>query len=343
MPRIDEHTQVRQRLGSLTGPEPPQDPDELVPGPPHAGHWDDDALDPPERPAAREGAYGQGAGSPAWVGEPGGGMAAWHERLVPQRVRGTRWDPGHRGALVLAGVGLTVVLVAGVVSLRERPVAQAVPSIAAVRTEALSTAEPGQLTAAPGSANPEGGAPSTVAAPPGSRDPSGGPTGINGHPAASELVVSVIGMVERGGLLRFPAGARVADALTAASPRADADLSGLNLAQHLADGDQIVIGKTGPRPDVSQVGSTIVGAAPPSPTGAAASGTSQPSGVAKKVDLNTATEADLEALPGVGPVTARAILGWRTQHGRFTSIDQLADIDGIGPARLAKLRVLVTI
>ncbi|UFT00318.1 ComEA family DNA-binding protein [Nocardia huaxiensis] len=62
-----------------------------------------------------------------------------------------------------------------------------------------------------------------------------------------------------------------------------------------------------------------------------------------RVNLNTATEPELDALPGVGPVTARAILTWRTQHGRFTSIDQLAEVDGIGPSRLARLRNSVTI
>lgn len=338
MSRIDEHTQVRQRLGALGGPEPPDEADEFVPGPSHAGRWDEESLDSPG--GSRDEVRAESR-APVWASESSGGMSLWHERLVPERFRGSRWDPGHRGALVLAGVGLTAVLVAGAVSLRDKPVAQAVPPISAVRTEALTTSEPGQPM-------PDGGsspsATQTVAAPPGGKNPSGAPTAINGHLATGELVVSVIGMVEHGGLLRFPAGARVADALTAASPRTDADLSGLNLAQHLSDGDQIVIGKSGPRPGASQVGSTIVGAAPQAPTGTAApSGTPRPSGTAKKVDLNTATEADLEGLPGVGPITARAILSWRTQHGRFTSIDQLADIDGIGPSRLAKLRVLVTI
>ncbi|MFI6867419.1 helix-hairpin-helix domain-containing protein [Nocardia sp. NPDC050406] len=400
MSRNDEHTQVRQRLGALGGPEPP-DPDAFAPGRPRSGRWDEDSLDDLDDAAD----FDDGRPNPpsrAWSAEPNG---VWHERLVPERLRGTRWDPGHRGVLMLAGVGVTAVLVAGVVSLRDKPIAQPVPPVAAVRTEVVTTTEAGQVGAgdprsgvapgqvgagaghpgaapgqvdagaghpgaAPGQAGagagqPGAGAGAGRAAPSGSSGPAGAapsgspsagggmgsvPTGINGHAASGELVVSVVGMVDHGGLLRFPTGARVADALTAASPQAEADLSGLNLAQHLSDGDQIVIGKSGGRPGTPQVGSTIVGAAPQSPNTPAPTGSAPPSGTpagppgpAKKVDLNAATEAELDALPGVGPVTAKAIVAWRTQHGRFTSIDQLADIDGIGPSRLAKLRGLVTI
>lgn len=61
------------------------------------------------------------------------------------------------------------------------------------------------------------------------------------------------------------------------------------------------------------------------------------------MDLNAATEADLDALPGVGPVTAKAIVAWRETNGRFTDVEQLAEVDGIGPTRLARLRALVTV
>jgi competence protein ComEA len=79
----------------------------------------------------------------------------------------------------------------------------------------------------------------------------------------------------------------------------------------------------------------------PGPAGPV-SGTARPKAGAV-LDLNTATVEQLDALPGVGPVTAAAIVAWRQANGKFTSVDQLADVDGIGPARLDKLRPLVRV
>jgi competence protein ComEA len=95
--------------------------------------------------------------------------------------------------------------------------------------------------------------------------------------------------------------------------------------------------------------SAVVGAegAAPAPGPSAGPGSPPPASSAAeaggRVNLNTATETELDALPGVGPVTAKAILDWRERNGRFTSVDQLAEVDGIGPARLARLRDLVTV
>ncbi|WP_067568807.1 ComEA family DNA-binding protein [Nocardia acidivorans] len=312
-----------------------------------------------------------GSSTPAWLSEPCGPVSLWHERLVPERFRGTRWDPGPRGALVLAAVAAVAVVLAALVSFRERPVVQPVPPITVGETAMPGAATaPGENAAAavPGAA-PNGSAPksggSTVstgraaapAVPPGAApgpqapvavpNPSAGsPNDVNGHPASTgELVVSVIGLVEHGGLRRFPSGARVADALKAATPRPEADLSGLNLAQHLCDGDQLVIGRTGPRPanQQVQVGSKVISATGTPSTAGTSTAPSRTTGPTAKVNLNTATEAQLDTLPGVGPITARAILTWRTQHGRFTSIDQLSEIEGIGPSRLNRLRTAVTI
>lgn len=140
----------------------------------------------------------------------------------------------------------------------------------------------------------------------------------------TELVVSVVGKVVNGGLVRLPPGSRVADAIAAAGGATDgADLLSINMAQRVADGDQILLGGEG------------LPAAPPPTAGA-------PKSPGAKVNLNNATEAELDGLPGVGPVTATAIVAWRTANGRFTDVAQLGEVDGIGPARLAKLRELVT-
>ncbi|GAB4584150.1 helix-hairpin-helix domain-containing protein [Nocardia sp. IFM 10818] len=287
MPRIDERTRARRRLDDLTDPKRAYGPREFTPSPPHPPRWDDESVD----------------------------QATWHERLVPDRFRGTRWDPGPRGAVILAVIAALAILLTAIVSLREKPVVHAVPPIAPAGAT-TSTAQ------APGAAPP-------------STTPDARPS------ATGEVVVSVVGLVEFGGLRRFPPGARVADAVKAAVPHPEADLSGLNLAQQLCDGDQIVIGKTDPRPQ--QVGSTVVNAALAAPA-QKPPGTPRPSGSpATKVNLNTATESDLEALPGVGPVTARAIVAWRTKNGKFTAIEQLTEIEGIGPARLTRLREVVTI
>ncbi|WP_157555276.1 ComEA family DNA-binding protein [Nocardia crassostreae] len=314
MPRIDERTRVRRRLDDLTDPARAYGPREFTPGPDHPPRWDEDSAD---GPAVRRVPEPSESTTPTWLSEPHARTSSWHERWVPDRFRGSRWDPGPRGAVVLAVVAALAVVLAGIVALREKPVVHAVPPIA----PAAATTSAPDLPARP-------------------RDASA--LTPDGHPAATgEVVVSVVGMVEFGGLRRFPPGARVADAVRAAVPHPDADLSGLNLAQQLSDGDQIVVGKSGPRPQ--QIGSTVVNAAD-SPATPPISGRPRPSGIpAAKVNLNTATEADLDTLPGVGPITARAILAWRTQHGKFTAIEQLTEIEGIGPARLARLREVVTI
>ena len=169
-------------------------------------------------------------------------------------------------------------------------------------------------------------------------EPTGTPSaGPPSPPSPTEIVVSVVGMVSRPGLVRLRAGARVADALDGAGGAgAGADLLSLNLAQVVHDGDQILVGRSGG----DQVRSAVVtsGDRPTTEPGG-----SLPTGGGRQVDLNSATEAQLDELPGVGPVTAQAIIAWRSAHGRFSSVDQLAEVDGIGPSRLAKLRPLVTV
>jgi competence protein ComEA len=145
---------------------------------------------------------------------------------------------------------------------------------------------------------------------------------------SSTVVVSVVGSVVRPGLVTLPSGARVADAVQAAGGLVPpADQASVNLAAPVTDGQQIVVGAPG-APD-----------APAAPAGAASGSAAVPGG---KLNLNTATAAELDALPGVGPVLAQRIVDHRDQ-GPFTSVDQLDDVPGIGPARAAELAKLVTV
>lgn len=148
--------------------------------------------------------------------------------------------------------------------------------------------------------------------------------------ATGTVTVDVEGKVRRPGIAVLPTGSRVIDAIHAAggAPRRR-DLGGLNLAAVLSDGQQIVVGP----PHAGSVADGSTGVMP----------SSGASGPAAPVDLNTATADQLDALPGVGPVTAQAIIEWREQNGSFTSVDELLSVNGIGPATLAKIAPFVTV
>ena len=142
--------------------------------------------------------------------------------------------------------------------------------------------------------------------------------------AVPKIVVHVLGAVQHPGLVRLPQNARVQDAIDAAGGLTNrADPGELNLAQPLSDGQQVVIGnRTDPAGEVRDETGSGQG------SGAAATGT---------LDLNHASQPQLEELPGVGPVTAQAILAWRQQHGRFSRIEELQEVDGIGPKTYAEI------
>ncbi len=168
---------------------------------------------------------------------------------------------------------------------------------------------------------------------------SGSPTPGPAPPNADgPVVVSVVGLVHEPGLVTLAPGARIADALTAAGGALDgADLIGLNMARRVTDGEQVIVGIVAAPGQPAAMGSSVStgpAAAPPDAPPTAGKAAS-PGGL---VDLNAATVEELDTLPGVGPVTAAAIIAWRDANGRFTSVDQLGDVDGIGPARLEKLR-----
>lgn len=151
---------------------------------------------------------------------------------------------------------------------------------------------------------------------------------LSASPSAVELVtVHVAGLVRLPGVYQVPKGSRVQTVIEAAGgPIEGADVHSLNLAAELADGQKIYV----PR----------VGESVPATSGADAG-----SGFAlgQKVNLNTATEQQLDTLPGVGPTTAERIIAFRTQKGRFTSVRQLLEVEGIGPKKYEALKDLVTV
>ncbi|WP_343601513.1 ComEA family DNA-binding protein [Mycobacterium sp.] len=245
------------------------------------------------------------------AGDPDGDPNSLLPRWLPDApARDGGWlakvraDPGRAGAVALAGIALIAVLVTVFTLVRGQPAPVVSAKLPPVQT--ASSASPG---------------PSPSAAP--------------GQP----VVVSVVGLVRNPGLVTLAPGARIADALTAAGGTLNgADTIGLNMARPLGDGEQIVVGVAPPRGQPTVLGSSVT-------SGGASAATPGPVGPAHReaIDLNRATAQQLDALPGVGPVTAAAIVAWRDAHGKFTSVDQLAEVDGIGPARLDKLRPLVRV
>jgi competence protein ComEA len=229
---------------------------------------------------------------------------------------------------LLTAVAAVAALVAAVGVWRDRP--QPVP------VQAVSLAQVGDATgSAEGTVLPTRRATSPPRAASGGATTGSAPATTAATSSAEVLVVSVTGAVRHPGLIRLPAGSRVADAITRAGgvTRA-ADLTGVNLAARLTDGTSVVVS------DSSTGGSSSVSGSRAGAAGLTSGTASRPPG---KVDLNTADAATLDALPGVGPVTAAAIVAWREKNGRYTSVEQLQEIQGIGPAKYAALAGLVTV
>lgn len=237
-----------------------------------------------------------------------------------------------RAVVVLAllgalGLGLGVLHV-----WRAQPVGEAAPP-----PEVLASGEP-----VPGSVTPDTpNTPGTPGTPP-EVAPSPAPQAGDGSSTPTVVVVHMAGQVQQPGIVSVPAGSRVADAVAAAgglSPAADA--LRLNLARPVTDGEQVLVLAEGEQAPAGWVGAgSEVLAAPATPapgggTGGEAAATGGP------VDLNSATLADLETLPGVGPVLAQRILDWREANGRFSSIEELREVGGIGEKRFGELATRV--
>ncbi|MEU9509796.1 helix-hairpin-helix domain-containing protein [Micromonospora sp. NPDC048170] len=337
----DEETAVRERLRRLVAGPPPSTAPQA-----HPARSVDQSGVPADHPGLSAGHPGRSAGRVGWAGDGPGwadragwpadhpgpaaseptvsmpaltsapsvdGAAALSEREPPDQVPGTdaggalsrlpgpgAFDPGRRGVRALAVVAVLVVLGAGFWAWRSRPQAEPVRPVA--------------------SAEASGAAATGLA------EPAATPAG--------ELVVAVAGKVRRPGLVRVPAGARVADAVEAAGgalPGVDVAL--LNPARKVTDGELILVGVAAPPGAALPPGAAAGGA----PGGGAAPG------AGGRLNLNTATLAQLDALPGVGPVLAQRILAHRDQHGGFRSVGDLRQVDGIGDARYEQLKDLVTV
>ncbi|MBT0994726.1 ComEA family DNA-binding protein [Cellulomonas sp. DKR-3] len=241
-----------------------------------------------------------------------------------------RWRVAPR---TVAAAALALVLVAGGVALRasvSRPGEPVELPVAGTGAGAAPGAVPG------GAPDGASGAAPAVSAP--ASDAAADPTDASGpasSPGAAELVVvDVTGAVRRPGVVTLPRGARVVDAVEAAGgATSEADLSRLNLARVLVDGEQVVV-TTPDDPLPAPPGAEDPGAGDGGTGGTGADG--------GLVDLNTADEAALDTLPGIGPVLAARIVEHRTTQP-FAQVDDLEDVPGIGPALLAELRPLVTV
>jgi competence protein ComEA len=227
--------------------------------------------------------------------------------------------------LAVVAVGLLVRAVTTVPPPDVAPVAAAAPA------EPTGGGAPGERGPQGASASPEAGTATgtgagsgAAAAQEGAADPS------------APVVVHVVGQVAAPGLVRVPAGSRVADAVDAAGGlTAEADQGAVNLARAVVDGEQLVV----PRPGEVALAAPAPGAGPvvgPAPAPGAP-------GPGAPVRLSTATPAELDALPGIGPVLAARIVEWREANGGFRDVEELAEVSGIGDAVLEDLRPLVVV
>ncbi len=161
-------------------------------------------------------------------------------------------------------------------------------------------------------------------------------TGAKGQ--AATIAVHVAGAVNHPGVVELKAGARVIDAVEAVGGAlADGDLDRLNLAAKVTDGQRVYVAKVG-QADPGAIGSSGTAA-----DGDPASDGTSGAATGGKVDLNTATQAQLEELPGIGPTYAQSIIAERQRRGGFTSVNDLRSVRGIGDKRFAELAPLVTV
>lgn len=195
---------------------------------------------------------------------------------------------------------------------------------AAARPVPVTASDPATVSST-GSSSTPGSAPTTRAV---AASAFSSPTASSA--TSAELVVYVSGRVRHPGVVHLPPGSRVQDALrVAGGALAGSDLESINLAQPLTDGEQVRVARAGRGSSVSMGGGLAGGSVAAGPAGTASG---------QVVDLNTGDATALDSLPGVGPVLAQRIVDWRTAHGRFSSVDELDEVSGIGDKLLSELR-----
>lgn len=220
-----------------------------------------------------------------------------------------RWSLGAHHVTVLALIMVVAVAVSAWWVLRSAP-------------------EPRPVTLPSERSVPSGVPTSPNAGAPSAPTPSGGAPVTTGFTATGAVVVDVAGKVRRPGIVELPAGSRVVDALEAAGgAQPGVQTTALNLARPLVDGEQVVIGLKVP--------------SLPAPATGPAAGATSTGATITPVNLNTATQEQLETLPGIGPVTAQSILAWRSDNGTFTNVDELLEVSGIGDVTLADIEPYV--
>ena len=249
------------------------------------------------------------------------------------------------------GIAVLVLIALGVIHLSSSGTAVPVDPVAqGEQISEAGTVDPGALSAtdAPAAADGSQTDGNSPAAPEGGSSGEGA-TGGDGGEGAEEagadgsgvVIVHVSGAVTAPGVFELPAGSRVDDAVEAAGGLTEAaDLAAVNLARLLVDGEQIHIPEPGETPPVTAAGPGEGGG---TGGGEATGGGSTSAGDGGQIDINTATAAQLEELPGVGPAIAQRIVEHRELNGPFTSVDDLQEVSGIGPATLEKMRDRATV
>lgn len=330
----------------VRGDPPPREPGQMAPGSRTSGapagptwsggrHLREDAGSVGSFDSGQPAPGGQT--DPRGAAQPPAGPGARRELRSPRR-----WAVSVRAAAAVLAV---VAALTGVVVIRSlgpgEPVAvpeRTQDSVTSDATQTDAPSEPAQRapSAEPGadaSADPTGAGPASTDLAAGS----GAPSSSGAGPPGGSPVVHVAGAVAAPGIVELPAGARVAQAIEAAGgATGDAELAAVNLARPVTDGEQVY---------VPRVGEAAPGTAAGLVTGGTAGADGAPAGEgdAEVVDLNTADQARLETLPGVGPAIAQRILDWRAEHGGFHSVDELLEVSGIGPATLERLRERVRV